>query len=188
MYVVIVGVAVFYVTAVIREAGLGSDYSVLRVVIAFAFFFAMFVILVTRIPQMLPRYFGANKGIGRHFSDSRRNGSSYSRQKESALNSFYLKPEDVLGNILTKYNSLTKEMQVAMCIKHIELWKQLLIDAEIPVREETSECQIKKPSSAGVAHFASASARNPLGSPSGAARGSASNNFGSARAFKIADK
>ena len=93
---------------------------------------------------------------------------------------------------------------MAMCIKHIELWKQLLIDAEIPVREESIEGQSKKGSGAGVAYLASNSGGIQLGSPSGAARGGASgnfsrgasnhisrvvsNNFVSANALKIAEE
>ena len=149
--------------------------------IAFAFLLALILNLVAKIPLLLPKVFGF-KVNGGTIMGSRRNGGSSARNKGSDVISFHMRPEEVLGNLLSKYNSLTKEMQIATCIKHIELWKQLMMDAEIPIREETTENQGKKV--AGAAYLASA--RIPFGSQSGLGRGGASKNLSNASALNAA--
>lgn len=98
---------------------------------------------------MRPLCFNFTQGFGqkltgRRFLGSRRNEGSSARNKGSGAISFHAKPEEVLGNLLSKYNTLTKEIQITTCIEHIELWKQLMLDAEILDREETTEVQSKK--------------------------------------------
>lgn len=154
------GVTAFYVAIVIRDADIVTDHSILRAVIAFLFLLAVLLVLIAKIPLLLPKAFGALKINGGRFGESRRNGGSTSRKKDSGVISFHVKPEEVLGNIMSKYNSLTKEMQVTMCIKHIELWKQLMIDAEIPFRIAVDDD--KKAAGPGGAYLASA--RGPLAS------------------------
>ena len=148
--------------------------------IAFAFLLALILNLVAKIPLLLPKVFGF-KVNGGAIVGSRRNGGSSARNKGSDVSSFHMRPEEVLGNLLSKYNTLTKEMQIATCIKHIELWKQLMVDAEIPAREETTEGQSQSKKVAGAAYLASA--RIPFGSHSGLGRGGASKNLSNASAL-----
>lgn len=147
----------FYVLVVFRDADSSSDYSVLRIVIAFGFLIALVTVLYTKIPLMLPKVLSIYKiNGGLSYQDFRKNAGSNSRKRESGIISYHLKPEDVLGNIVSKYIALDKETQVAMCIKHIELWKSLMLDAEIPDREETD-------GGAGASNrFGVPSARNSL--------------------------
>ena len=162
--------AAFYALIVFRDVSTGVDGSLLRVIIAFAFLATVLMVLYTKIPLL----FHTTNLKGNRFGSSRR-GASGSRKNASDSSYHINKPEDLLGNLVIKYNALTKENQIAMCIKHIGLWKQLMLDAEIPASEGA-----KAGGASNSANF-SASARNPLVASSRVGA-SASNYVPSARA------
>lgn len=91
-------------------------------------------------------------------SISRRGGVSGSTVYK-AKNGRDVVPEDVLGKILVKFYGVTKELQADMCIKHIETWKDLMLEAEIPARQE--KCKDDGASMSLVASYI-ASQRNPM--------------------------
>lgn len=143
-----------------RDADSSADQSTLRIVIAFGFLTALVTVLYTKIPLMLPKVLSIYKiNGGLFYEDFRKNAgssshkreSSSSHKRESGMISYHLRPEDVLGSILSKYTTLSKEMQIAMCIKHIELWKSLMLDAEIPDREEEADAASNTSKRSGVA-------------------------------------
>lgn len=135
-----------------RDADSSADQSTLRIVIAFGFLTALVTVLYTKIPLMLPKVLSIYKiNGGLFYEDFRKNAGSSSHKRESGMISYHLRPEDVLGSILSKYTTLSKEMQIAMCIKHIELWKSLMLDAEIPDREEEADAASNTSKRSGVA-------------------------------------
>lgn len=169
--------AAFYGVILFREISISSgDGVTLRIVAAFVFFATVLMILGTKIPLMIKNGFGIMTWAGVRYRSSHRAGSE-SRKSGSNSSFQYSKPEDLLGNLILKYNTLTKENQIAMCIKHIEMWKHLMMDAEIPIQDEgrNANCVVSPTGSPNPA-----SARNPI-SASARARKSVASNYSSNR-------
>ena len=96
-----------------------SNLDTASVHIALAFVFIACGV-TTLTSTMLPKFRnGKKKRYGSHMSDG---SGSYSS---------HLRPDEILGNILTKYNTITKEAQIEMCIKHIEVWKVFMAETEL---------------------------------------------------------
>ena len=98
------------------------DPLVIRAVIAYAFLACAYSTLLFTI---VPKIQGVLEGKGKRGTASRvKSGGSGSYSSN-------LKPEEILGAILTKYNTLEKEQKIEMCVKHIEIWRNMLVDVEI---------------------------------------------------------
>ena len=147
------GVIAFFVNDWIREILPFVDQSLFRMMNAFALLIAVIAVLMPMVSKVLG-VTGLQSGL-----------KTISRRGASGSNNYRSKnfrdavPEDILGGIVTKFYGLTKELQAEMCIKHIEIWKDLLLEVEIPTVEEK-----RKVSGLSMSLVASyvASQRNPL--------------------------
>lgn len=99
------------------------DPLVIRSVIAYAFLACAYSTLLF---TMVPKIQGVLEGKGKRGTASRVKSGGGSGSYSSNL-----KPEEILGAILTKYNTLEKEQKIEMCVKHIEIWRNMLVDVEI---------------------------------------------------------
>ena len=138
---------------VIREILPVINQTLFRTINAFAFLIAVFAVLMPMVSKVV-----GVTGLQSGLKTISRRGASGSNNYRSK-NTRDAIPEDVLGNILTKFYGLTKELQAEMCIKHIEIWKDLLLEVEIPTFEEKRK--VNGLSMSLVASYV-ASQRNPL--------------------------
>ena len=122
------GVALFFVAYVIQQLDPNMDALIIRAVIAYAFLVCAYSTLLF---TMLPKIQSVIEGKGKRGTASR------AKSGGSGSYSSTLKPEEILGAILTKYNALEKEQKIEMCVKHIEIWRNMLVDVEISEERTT---------------------------------------------------
>jgi hypothetical protein len=113
-------VALFFVAYVIQTFDPEIDPVIMRAVVAFVF---LICIAITLTLTTIPKIQSVREGKGKRTGSRMKGGSGSS--------SMTAKPEEVLGAILTKYNTLEKDQKLEMCIKHIEVWRNMLVDVEI---------------------------------------------------------
>ena len=146
-----------YVLSIVRAINNMSDPTMLQIASAIVFMVVVLIVISTSIVPKL-----------RSFTSSKVKRGTVSHKGLSGSYSTHLKPEDVLGNILTKYLTLPKETQVAMCIKHIELWKELFVETEMYFETAALKVDELKIKPNNVSHSIGASISNP--SPTNNAR------------------
>ena len=140
-----------FVLSIVRAINNMSDPTMLQIASAIVFLVVVLIVLSTSI---LPKLFA--------FTGSKGKRGTVSHKGLSGSYSTHLKPEDVLGNILTKYLTLPKETQAEMCIKHIDLWKELFVETEMYFEAAALKVDELKMKPRNVSHSLGASISNPL--------------------------
>jgi hypothetical protein len=128
-----IGVALFFVAYVIQVFDADINPVTMRAVVSCVFLVS---VVITLLLTMIPKISNFSKERGRRGTASRmksRDGGSYSS---------HMKPEEVLGGILSKYNSLERDNKIEMCAKHIEIWRNLLVDMEISEERDPKDAII----------------------------------------------